>query len=342
MVIFETSRLIIRRYTLADEDNFFAINGDPEIMKYIREPRGRQECMIFLKRNLQFYENNPLMGRWAMIEKSSDTFVGSFAIIPVESADHKRHTEIQLGYALLKDHWGKGYATESTLAGRQYAFDVMKLPQIVAVTEQENIASQKVLLRSGFKQQTDIREGSKMLCYFTSHNPNVIETERLHLFPLTVEQLELYLKAGDMLENALGLTPFGRTISPQVLNRVAQFTLPEMEKAKYDYLFFTFWLVVDKQSKVIVAEMGFKGPPTDAGQVEIGYGTMPAMQNKGYMTEAVKGLLQWAASRPDITTVLAETRADNKASIRVVEKCGFASLSRQGENLWWSYTNVKI
>jgi ribosomal-protein-alanine N-acetyltransferase len=335
MVIFETNRLLVRRYTLADEDNFYAINGDPEIMKYIREPRDRQECLIFLKRNLQFYEHNPMMGRWAMIEKSSEAFVGSFAIVPVESADHKRHTEIQLGYALLKDHWGKGYATESTLAGRQYAFDVMKLPQIVAITEQENIASQKVLLRSGFKQQSDIREGSKMLCYFTSHNPNVIETERLHLFPLTIEQLELYLKADDLLEKALGLTPFGRTISPQVLNRVAQFTLPEMDRAGCNYLFYTFWLVVDKQSKVVVAEMGFKGTPTARGEVEIGYGTMLAMQNKGYMTEAVKGLLKWAGNRPDIKAVLAETRADNKASIRVVEKNGFKQYDRKGEMVWW-------
>ncbi|WP_205509876.1 GNAT family N-acetyltransferase [Longitalea arenae] len=338
MVIFETDRLLIRRYTLADEENFFAINGDPEIMRYIREPRDRQECLIFLKRNIQFYEQNPLMGRWAMTEKGSGSFVGSFAIIPVESADQKRHTEIQLGYALLKDHWGKGYATESTLAGRQYAFDVMKLPQIVAITEPENIASQKVLLRCGFKQQPNIREGNKYLCYFSSHNPNAIETERLHLFPLTVEQLELYLKAGDQLEKALGLTPFGRTVSQAVLNRVSQCTLPEMEKAGADYLFHTFWLVVDKQSKVIVAEMGFKGKPSAKGEVEIGYGTMPVMQNKGYMTEAVKGLLQWAASRPDIAAVLAETRADNKPSIRVLEKNGFERIDGPGVNWWWRKT----
>ncbi|WP_207515600.1 GNAT family N-acetyltransferase [Longitalea luteola] len=338
MVIFETNRLLIRRYTLADEANFFAINGDAEIMRYIREPRDRQECLIFLRRNIQFYEQHPLMGRWAMAEKDSGTFVGSFAIIPVETTDPKRHTEIQLGYALLKDYWGRGYATESTLAGRRYAFDTMKLPQIVAITEQENIASQKVLLRSGFKKQPDIREGNKMLCYFTSHNPNVIETERLHLFPLTINQLELYLKAGDQLEKALGLTPFGRTVSPPVASRVSQITLPAMERAGDDYLFHTFWLVVDKQSKVIVAEIGFKGVPTASGEVEIGYGTMPAMQNKGYMTEAVKGLLQWAASRPDIKTVFAETRADNKPSIRVVEKNGFVLLSSLGGNLWWRYT----
>jgi ribosomal-protein-alanine N-acetyltransferase len=338
MIIFETDRLIIRRYTLADEEHFFRLNGDAEVMKYIRDPKDRQECNIFLKRNLSFYEQNPLMGRWAMVEKASDAFIGSFAIIPVETTDHSRHAEIQLGYALLKDHWGRGYATESTLAGRQYAFDIMKLPVIVAITETANIASQKVLLRSGFIQQHNIQEGNKALCYFTSRNPNVIETERLHLFPLTLPQLELYLKANDGLEKELGLTPFGRTVAPQVKDMVTKFTLPKIYEArKEDYLFYTFWLVVDKQSKVIVAEMGFKGPPVDGGRVEIGYGTMPPMQNKGYMTEAVNGMLQWAAARKDIKLVLAETHASNIPSIRVVEKSGFTQIHKNGEMLWWRY-----
>jgi [ribosomal protein S5]-alanine N-acetyltransferase len=336
MVVFETDRLVIRHYTSDDEENFFRLNGDPEVMRYIRAPKDRQECSIFLQRNLVFYKNQPLMGRWAMMEKGSNTFVGSFAIIPVETADKNRHTEIQLGYALLKDHWGKGFATESTLAGKQYAFDVMKLPRIVAITETANIASQKVLLRCGFEQQPNIREGNKFLCYFTSRNPNVIETERLHLFPLTLAQLQLYLKANDGLEKALGLTPFGRTINPQVMDMVTKFTLPKMEQATGDeYLFYTFWLVVDKQSRVIVAEMGFKGPPAVEGNVEIGYGTMPVMQNKGYMTEAVKGLLQWAIRREDIKVVLAETHASNKPSIRVVEKNGFERTHRSGEMIWW-------
>jgi ribosomal-protein-alanine N-acetyltransferase len=336
MVIFETDRLVIRRYTPADRENFYRLNGDPEIMRYIREAKDPQECIVILKRNITFYEQHPLMGRWAMIEKESGNFIGSFAIIPVETVDHNRHTEIQLGYALLKEYWGKGYATESTLAGLQYAFDVMKLPRIVAITEIKNIASQKVLRRSGFIQEPNIQEGNKALCYFSCRNPNAIETQRLHIFPLTIPQLELYLKTNDELEKALDLTCFGRTMAPQVHDMVKKVTLPKMKQATGDdYLFYTFWLVIDKQSKLIVAEMGFKGPPTDGGRVEIGYGTMPAMQGKGIMTEAVQGLLQWAASRADINQVLAETHASNLPSIRVMEKNGFEMLDRKGEMIWW-------
>lgn len=337
MVIFETDRLIIRRYTLADDENFFRLNGDPEVMKYIREAKSRQECSIFLKRNLAYYEQQPLLGRWAMIEKASNEFCGSFAVIPVETVDANRHSEIQLGYALLKGHWGKGYATESTVGGMQYAFDILKLPVIVAITDTANIASQKVLLRSGFEQQPDIMEANRPLCYFKSKNPNVIETERLHLFPLTISQLELYLNGKDGLEQLLGLTPFGRTVAPQVKDTVTNITLPKMREAMDDdYLFHTFWLVVDKTNKTIVAELGFKGAPYDGGRVEIGYGTMPPMQGKGYMTEAVNGILQWAAARKDVTVVLVETNADNRASIRVVEKNGFEMVDKRAENLYWT------
>jgi ribosomal-protein-alanine N-acetyltransferase len=108
-----------------------------------------------------------------------------------------------------------------------------------------------------------------------------------------------------------------------------------MKAAGTDYLFYTFWLVVEKQFRSIVAELGFKGPPVGAGHVEIGYGTMPAMQGKGYMTEAVGGVLKWAAQRPDISHVLAETHSINAASIRVVEKNGFQQYDKRGDMLWW-------
>jgi [ribosomal protein S5]-alanine N-acetyltransferase len=330
-IIFETERLYIRRYIKADEENFFRLNSDPDVMRYIREPESKLECNMFLLQNMVAYEQFPLMGRWAMLEKATDTFVGSFAIIPVENL-----SEIQLGYALLKEFWGRGFAAESVLAGRQYAFELMKLPRIVALTETGNVGSQRVLTKCGFVQQQNIMERDKELCFFVSHNPNVIETERLHIFPLTIPQLELYLQANHKLEKLLNLAQTGRTISSYVKESVTQHTLPKMKAATgMDYLFYTFWLVVEKQSRNIVAELGFKGPPLGAGHVEIGYGTMPAMQKKGYMTEAVGGILNWAAQRPDVSHVLAETHAINTASIRVVQKNGFHQYDKRGDMLWW-------
>jgi ribosomal-protein-alanine N-acetyltransferase len=64
---------------------------------------------------------------------------------------------------------------------------------------------------------------------------------------------------------------------------------------------------------------------------------MPAMQHKGYMTEAVSGLLQWVAQRDDVNTVLAEIHAANTPSIRVVEKNGFTQFDQKGDMLWYKF-----
>jgi ribosomal-protein-alanine N-acetyltransferase len=165
-IIFETERLYIRHYTKADADYFFQLNGDPAVMQYIREPKSREACDLFLVQTIDYYKQHPQLGRWAMLEKDTDVFVGSFAVIPVENT-----LNIQLGYALLSQHWGKGYATESTKGGMQYAFNVMGLEKIFAITQVPNIASQKVLLKSGFVQIENIVENGRELFYFTASRP---------------------------------------------------------------------------------------------------------------------------------------------------------------------------
>lgn len=164
----------------------------------------------------------------------------------------------------------------------------------------------------------------------------MVETTRLLIRPLTEEQLLLYLRANDQFEQEQGLTCTGRTVSPAVQNMVERFTMPQMASAPADhYLYYTFWIVVEKSSRLVVAELGFKGEPTGAGEIEIGYGTMPIHQGKGFMTEAVAGMVNWCCLRPDVQTLLAETDAANAASIKVLVKNNFEQYTRKGKMLWW-------
>lgn len=74
----------------------------------------------------------------------------------------------------------------------------------------------------------------------------------------------------------------------------------------------------------------FKGF-NDDGSVEIGYGINEMFQGQGYATEAVNAAVLWALQQPGVTRVEAETEPDNRASQRVLEKCGFVPTGTEGE-----------
>lgn len=157
-ILFETERLRVRHFTTDDSDNFFLLNGDEDIMRFIRPVKTRGETDLFLLEILQKQKENPAVGRWAVTLKNTGEFVGSFAFIPIDGTD-----KMQLGYALLKQNWGKGYATELTMAGLQYVFSKTGLTEIFAITEVPNLASQKVLVKAGFTLDSTYTEGSKEL-----------------------------------------------------------------------------------------------------------------------------------------------------------------------------------
>ncbi len=164
----------------------------------------------------------------------------------------------------------------------------------------------------------------------------MVSTQRLNIIPLNYDQLYTYLQAGDLFETALGLQQTGRNISATIKENITRSILPAIKNPENDdYLYITSWIVIEKSSNTIVAELGFKGPPDDAGAIEIGYGTMPGHQNRGYMTEAVAGMMEWAKQRKEIVVMLASIDETNKASLRIVEKNNFELVAKKNGLLWW-------
>ncbi|WP_246247294.1 GNAT family N-acetyltransferase [Piscibacillus halophilus] len=94
------------------------------------------------------------------------------------------------------------------------------------------------------------------------------------------------------------------------------------------------WIVLDKQSNKIVGDMGFKGKPKNH-TVEIGYGILPGEQGKGFATEGVTELINWAFSFDDVHKIQAECHADNKASIRVLEKVHMKVMDQSTSFIYW-------
>ena len=95
------------------------------------------------------------------------------------------------------------------------------------------------------------------------------------------------------------------------------------------WAWYAIWMIGLKDG-THVGDLSFKGFNED-GSVEIGYGILDAYQGQGYATEAVAAAVNWALAEPGVTKVEAETEPDNRASQRVLEKCGFIPTGTVGE-----------
>lgn len=84
------------------------------------------------------------------------------------------------------------------------------------------------------------------------------------------------------------------------------------------------WKMTLKKDDTYIGNLSFKGPAKD-NVVEIGYGILPDQEGKGYTTEAVQAMTQWAFGNADVVFVEAEIEPENRASRRILEKCGFVS-----------------
>ncbi len=92
---------------------------------------------------------------------------------------------------------------------------------------------------------------------------------------------------------------------------------------------YAIWMIEQKDGSH-VGDLCFKGLRPD-GSVEIGYGVTEENRGRGFASEAVRAAAAWALEQPGVCRVEAETEADNKASRRVLEKCGFAPSGIMGE-----------
>ena len=166
MILFKTPRLIVRYFTEMDKTAFFSVAGSKEVMQFIRPVKSRQDSDQFLMENIRMYQQGSCIGRFAVFEKEKQHFIGTFSYLYL-SGDADFH----IGYALVKAAWGKGYATELVKAGVPYFFAHTQYPHLWAITDQENLPSQKVLLKNGFLAEAPRLEDGKMVNVFRILKP---------------------------------------------------------------------------------------------------------------------------------------------------------------------------
>ncbi len=151
-IVFETPRLILRRMTEADAPLIYALNSSPDVLQYLHEPELKDEADArrvitdIIMPQYSLYN----LGRWAMIVKEGNTFIGWCGLKYRPELE-----EIDLGYRLMRQHWGHGYATEAALNTIKYGFDVLNLATITGRAHIKNIASWTVLEKIGMQYVKD-------------------------------------------------------------------------------------------------------------------------------------------------------------------------------------------
>ena len=150
-----------------------------------------------------------------------------------------------------------------------------------------------------------------------------LETQRLKLIPLSLEQAEMFTHLDSRLEDSLGIERAERELTLQFRDAIKKYTLNWMKDDPDNYLFATIWVIVEKASNTLAGDIGFKRKADANGYIEIGYSTQPRFRVQGYMTEAIGALVNWAFTYPEVKAVIAETRADNIPSIKALKKNGF-------------------
>ncbi len=160
-----------------------------------------------------------------------------------------------------------------------------------------------------------------------------IISERLEIVPLTSNQLVLLCSNITKLEEDLSCSYEGEPIEAPLLSIIRnQINICANNK---NYMWSTFWMMIRKKDRVVVGSCAFKHTPNSDGEIEIGYGLGDKHRGKGYMTEGIKSISEWALYQKDVKSVIAETEPNNYLSENVLIRSGFSHYKTVLQNKWW-------
>ena len=151
-------------------------------------------------------------------------------------------------------------------------------------------------------------------------NKKYLESERLFLEPLSFQELQ-YINNNDIekiktsieLESILDSTKIA--ISKKII---------KMQSSNEDiHEWYTYWLIINKEIQKGIGFIGFKGVPDVNGYSEVGYSISPNYSKKGFMTEALETLINWACITQGAKGITAKVLKTNIGSIKVLSNCNF-------------------
>jgi RimJ/RimL family protein N-acetyltransferase len=164
-VVIPTARLTLRALAAGDADYVVGAMNDWSVAQWLASPPFpyRHEDFETFLRIVRDDHATGHPSRFGIAERDSDALIGTIGLEPRDGEAG------ELGYWIAQGSWGRGYASEAAAALLQYAGGRCRFRRLAAVTDPENDASHRVLLKAGFTcigtrpRQQPSRRGAKTL-----------------------------------------------------------------------------------------------------------------------------------------------------------------------------------
>jgi hypothetical protein len=160
IILLQTERLLLRPPHVHDHEAFYGIFSDAEVMRFGDGVQSRERVQEWLTTALRRHHQEWGFGPYAIVERTRRVVIGYCGLTFMPDVNGR--PEIELGYRLARAAWGQGYATEAACAVRDYAFDTLCIPRLIALIDPQNTASIRVAEKLGMA-----REGEVMLEGYT-------------------------------------------------------------------------------------------------------------------------------------------------------------------------------
>jgi len=154
----------------------------------------------------------------------------------------------------------------------------------------------------------------------------ILQSPRIEIKPLPLSDLKILIGSREALEKHANLTISGVELSENYRDELRELIeqYPDVWDVKRnDYLFYTLWLMVERETKTIVGQFTFNGKPNPEGEVEIFFSIESPYRRKGYATEVMESILCWGNKTELFRVVLIEAFEDNRAAMASLKKLGF-------------------
>jgi RimJ/RimL family protein N-acetyltransferase len=143
--VLETPRLRLRALVEGDLDALHAIGADPETARYIGDgsPLDARGAWRFIAVNMGHWCMRGF-GQWAVEERASGAMIGRLGMW-----EPYGWPDLEIGWMIARDRWGRGYATEGSAAALDWAFATLRPARVISLILPENVASVRVAEKIG-------------------------------------------------------------------------------------------------------------------------------------------------------------------------------------------------